>query len=214
MLVINTAFMTANLALETKDGKIATQTLDAKCKHSENVLQKIDEMCEKLGAEVTDVGTVAVVVGPGSFTGLRIGVSIAKALGCANKDTKFVALSSLELMAYIYAKSHKTNDEFVCVLNALSDLYFIAKFDKNGTKIEDEKMIEKSEFERIKEKKIGLDGDLNKTLADEFITIESTDLLSFAKTKENGGEYVSLEDLLPVYLRPSQAEANLNSKIS
>lgn len=214
MLAINTAFMTANLALKTKDERVATQTLDAKCKHSENVLKKIDEMCEKLNVDVTEVGTVAVVVGPGSFTGLRIGVSISKALGCANRKLKFIALSSLELMAYIYAKTHKTDDEFVCALNALSDLYFVAKFDKDGKKLEDEKMIEKKEFEAIKDTKVALVGDIKESLADEFINIESIDLLKFAETKEKDGEFVSLEDLLPVYLRPSQAEANLNSKIS
>ena len=214
MLAINTAFMTANLAIETKDGKVETQTLDSNCKHSENVLKKIDEMCEKLNVDVLCLDTIAVVVGPGSFTGLRIGVSIAKALGCANKNLKFVSLSSLELMAYIYAKTHKTEKEFVCVLNALSNLYFVAKFDKNSNKLEEEKMIDKSEFEKISETKIALEGDLNKSLANEFIEIDSKDFLEFAKSKAEKGEFISFEDLLPLYLRPSQAEANLNSKIS
>ncbi|MDE6583182.1 MAG: tRNA (adenosine(37)-N6)-threonylcarbamoyltransferase complex dimerization subunit type 1 TsaB, partial [Clostridia bacterium] len=120
MLVINTAFMTANLGLETADGKICVKELDAKAKHSENVLKTIDELCEETGVNVLDVGTVAVVTGPGSFTGLRIGVSIAKALGCVNEGLKFLSLSSLELMAYISVKNHKHDTDFVCAIDALS----------------------------------------------------------------------------------------------
>ena len=214
MLAINTAFMTANLAIQTQDGKVALETLDAKCKHSENVLKKIDEMCQKLNVDVLNLDTIAVVVGPGSFTGLRIGVSIAKALGCANKNLKFVALSSLELMAYIYAKSHKPTHEFVCVLNALSDLYFVAKFDKSGRKTDKEKMIDKKVFETLKDKKVALVGDIKDLLVDEFVDIESKDLLDFAKSKAEEGDFVSLEELMPLYLRPSQAESNLKTKIS
>ena len=70
MLAINTAFMTANLALETPDGRTIYRELDAHSKHSENVLKTIDEMCQEGGVDVLDMETVAVVVGPGSFTGL------------------------------------------------------------------------------------------------------------------------------------------------
>ena len=94
MLAINTAFLTANLALESSSG-VFTKTLDAKSKHSENVLKNIDELCKEANIDILDVDTVAVVTGPGSFTGLRIGVAIAKALGCVNKNLKFVSVSSL-----------------------------------------------------------------------------------------------------------------------
>ena len=127
MLAINTAFMTANLALKTPEGVTVLKDIDAKSKHSENVLKTIDEMCMQANENVLDVGTIAVVVGPGSFTGLRIGVAIAKALGCVNNELKFVGMSSLELMAYIYVNNFKPKGNFVCVLNALSGLYFVAK---------------------------------------------------------------------------------------
>ena len=91
MLAINTAFMTANLALKTAKGKTVLKDIDAKSKHSENVLKTIDQMCEEANVNILDVKTVAVVVGPGSFTGLRIGTAIAKALGAVNKDLKFGA---------------------------------------------------------------------------------------------------------------------------
>lgn len=211
MLAINTAFMTANLALKTAEGKVVLKDIDAKSKHSENVLKSIDEMCQEVGKEVLSVGTVAVVVGPGSFTGLRIGVAIAKALGCANKELKFVSLSSLQLMAYKIAKQGLNKGEFVCVINALSDLFFVAKFDKNGNIIEKEKMISKEEYQQISVQKFSLVGDVQ--LGDvEEIEIDCQDLLDFSLAKEQQNDFVSADDLNPMYLRLSQAEDMLAQK--
>jgi len=211
MLAINTAFMTANLALKTPDGKIVLKDIDAKSKHSENVLKTIDEMCQEANVDVLETQTIAVVVGPGSFTGLRIGTAIAKALGNVNKKLNFVAISSLELMAYIALKNKKVNKKFVCVLNALSNLYFVAYFDENGIKLQEEKMIDAEQFAQIKEQKVVLLGDLQ---IDGAVEVEITpqDLLEFSLDKESKKEFVMEENLVPVYLRVSQAEDNLEKK--
>ena len=211
MLAINTAFMTANLALKTAEGAVVLKDIDAKSKHSENVLKSIDEMCQESSTEVLDVGTVAVVVGPGSFTGLRIGVAIAKALGCASKTLKFVSLSSLQLMAYKIAKSKANSGEFVCVINALSDLFFVAQFDAEGNLVGEERMINKEEYQQITMQKFALVGDM--TTGDvEEMSVDSQDLLDFALAKEEQGDFVLADDLNPSYLRLSQAEDMLAQK--
>ena len=53
MLAINTAFLDANLALQTEKG-VSLKTIDAKAKHSENVLKTIDEMCQELGENINN----------------------------------------------------------------------------------------------------------------------------------------------------------------
>lgn len=215
MLAINTAFPTANLALKTtnKDGeKVLLRDIEAKSKHSEMVLQMIDDMCESARIDVLDVGTVGVVVGPGSFTGLRIGTAIAKALGCVNPNLKFLALSSLELLAYTANKNGFCQEKFVCAIDALSDLYFVAYFDENGIELGNEQMISKEEFEKITLPIFSLKGDLKDERCKE-VEVRCADLLDFALAKEKAGEFVSEEELLPVYLRLSQAEANLAKKV-
>lgn len=209
MLAINTAFMTANLALKTPKGDVFLKDIDAKSKHSENVLKTIDELCTQAGVNILDVETIAVVVGPGSFTGLRIGTAIAKALGCVSDKIKFVSVSSLELMAYIVAKRKLTKKEFVCVINALSGLYFVCKFDKNGKKLDKEQMLDTQSFEKIKCDKFALFGDFKDKNFNE-IEITCQELLEFSCLKEERKEFVSEQELEPVYLRLSQAEDNLN----
>ncbi len=208
ILAINTAFMTANLAFENIDGQRVFKDLDAECKHSENILKTIDQMCQQAGVEITEIDTLAVVTGPGSFTGLRIGTAIGKALGCVMGDMKFLPLSSLELMAYIVCKRKLNSENFVCVLNALSNLYFVAYFDANGIKLKDERMIDKCEFDKISQKKFVLKGDLTGENLHE-IEISSADLLGFARLKESENCFVKRENLVPKYIRLSQAEDNL-----
>ena len=202
MLAINTAFMTANLALSA-NGMTFVRDIDAKSKHSENVLKTIDDLCQEAQIDITDVNTLSVVLGPGSFTGLRIGTAIAKSLGSVKKDLKLIGVSSLELMAYIIVKNKLNKDnEFVCVLNALSDLFFVCKFDSRGIKLGDERMIDKAEFEALNVPIFALKGDMPKYKLDE-IEISSLDLLEFSQQKTQNGDFCSLEEMVPIYLRAS-----------
>lgn len=208
MLAINTAFMTANLALQTKNGNFF-KDIDAKSKHSENVLKTIDELCIDAQIDISKIKVISVVLGPGSFTGLRIGTAIAQALGCFNKNLKYVGVSSLELMAYNIVKNALNhNKEFYCVINALSDLFFVAKFDKEGNVLNEQKMLNKDEFLALDGQIFALDGDLPKY---DLMTIEITseDLLEFSNKKASNGDFLAIDQMLPVYLRASQAEDNL-----
>lgn len=210
MLAINTAFMTANLALSA-NGMMFVRDIDAKSKHSENVLKTIDDLCNDAKIDIIDIDTLSVVLGPGSFTGLRIGTAIAKALGSVKKDLKFVGVSSLELMAYIIVKNKfNKGSDFVCVLNALSDLFFVCKFNSKGIKIGDERMIDKAEFEALNVPIFALKDDMTKYELDE-IEISSLDLLEFSEKKANNCDFCRLEEMVPSYLRASQAEDNLKN---
>lgn len=210
LLVINTAFSTANLALKTSNRTIL-KDIDDKSKHSESVLKVIDEMCEEAQVDVLDIDTVAVVVGPGSFTGLRIGTAIVKALGSVKNDLNILPLSSLELLGSVVIKEKLCKQNFVCVLNALSDLFFVAYFDKTGIKLEEEKMIGKDEFLKIKEPIFSLKNDLKGYNTTE-IDLNCEDVLEFAEEKAKEKKFVSCDELTPVYLRLSQAEDNLLKK--
>lgn len=205
LLAINTAFMDANIGLVLDNNKILGRTIDAKSKHSENVLKTIDEMCEEGSVLFRDIDKVAIVVGPGSFTGIRIGVAIIKALGSVNMNLKVYPITSLELMAYIYLQNHK--EKITCVLNALSNLYFVASFDENGKKIKKENMVEKLDHD---DKLVVLKGDLVLDDADS-VEMDTSSLVNFAKEILKEKDSISAEKLEPLYLRPSQAEANLKT---
>ncbi len=206
ILAINTAFMNANIGIIRDDGLRFERTIDAKSKHSENVLKTIDELCLQAGVDINDIDDFAVVVGPGSFTGIRIGVAIIKAIGCVRENARFYPVSSLSLMAYIY--SQKNKHSFVTILNALSGLIFVANFDENGLKVKEERMIERCELEKISEQKVCLKDDYSLENAD-YVEITTENFLDYVQFLVKKGQRANLEEINPVYIRPSQAEANL-----
>lgn len=66
--------------------------------HSVNLLPMIDDACQSAGLTIAELDRIAVVSGPGSFTGVRIGVSTVKGLAHAH-NTPCVAVDALETMA-------------------------------------------------------------------------------------------------------------------
>lgn len=205
ILAINTAFLTANLALSVAD-KAYYADLDANCKHSENVLKNIDALCQQANVDIGQIDVVSVVVGPGSFTGLRIGAAIAKALFCANNKIKLISLSSLDFMAYTFLQQNKAETDFVCALNALSDLFFVATYNQSGIKLQQEQIIDKPSFENLTLPVVCLQDDLPLKTS---VNLTSQALLAFTKAQIEAKNFVSIDAMVPKYLRLSQAEDNL-----
>jgi tRNA threonylcarbamoyladenosine biosynthesis protein TsaB len=98
-LAIDTATKTAGVALLDDDRILAEYFYDLAVNHSETVLTAVHRALERAGLGIADVGLIALTVGPGSFTGLRIGASTVKGLALAAK-TPVVGVSTLEALAY------------------------------------------------------------------------------------------------------------------
>ena len=67
-------------------------------KQAGRLVPMIEEVMLKAGVEYTDLDRIATTVGPGSFTGIRIGLAVARAIGLAS-DLKLVGVSTLEVLA-------------------------------------------------------------------------------------------------------------------
>ena len=77
VLCLNTAFSQTYVAVENNSA-IETKTMDSSLKQSENVLGVVDECLCRAKIDISDLNYIACVIGPGSFTGIRIGASLAK----------------------------------------------------------------------------------------------------------------------------------------
>ena len=205
MIALSTAFQTAQIVVEIGDKKIV-RSLDANCKTSEKVLENLAEMIDETGKELKDNDFFAIVVGPGSFTGLRVGLAIVKGL-CAGVEKPVLPLSNLGLLAYSYLKRNKI-DEFYTAINALSGFYFVCKFNSKGEAVTEEKLVTSEELNALKGKIVCLKGDL----PFEEVKIEPDDLYGYAKKMYNPKNFVDYRSLAPVYLRKSQAESALEQK--
>lgn len=99
VLSVDSSSVTASVALVEDEKIIAEFFMDAGLTHSQTLAPMIDSILSYSGTKPSDVDLYAVTTGPGSFTGLRIGVSTIKAMALAN-NKPCAQISSLEALAY------------------------------------------------------------------------------------------------------------------
>lgn len=129
ILGIDSSAITAGCALMDDSGKvIAEQFLNTKHTHSQTLLPMIESMLKCAGVAVSELDAAAVTVGPGSFTGLRIGVSTVKGM-CYGAGIKCVPVSSLEAIAYNFPGIDET---IVCCMDARCGQVYNAIFRSEG----------------------------------------------------------------------------------
>lgn len=92
ILAIETATRSGSVAVARGENILASQVGDAAVSHSANLIEMIETTLGQAGARLSDVDLFAVAVGPGSFTGLRIGLATVKALAvCTGREVAGVS---------------------------------------------------------------------------------------------------------------------------
>ncbi len=212
ILGIETTSKQGSVAL-LKDGELLCEKVLAyPLRHSNYIIASIDDVMKSAGMPLSVVDTVAVGVGPGSFTGIRVGIAIAKGLNCDGK-LRVVGVSSLQNIAdqvdaqtVIYPMVYAQRDEF-----------FVQKYQKrsdNSVVADGECMILKPEvFNSMLEKtSVICTPDLDRLV--KFGSLIDTDMLpdpvfpmasSTARIACFQSDEKS-EDINPVYIRRAEAE--------
>lgn len=162
ILQIETATTVCSVAL-ARDGKVLSfKQLDERNIHAEIITLFIEELITGAGIQFSDLDAIAVSCGPGSYTGLRIGVSTAKGL-CFALDKPLIAIETLEAMAYGIIAEKKYKDILLCpMIDARRMEVYTALFDTAGNKIEPvtAKIIDENSFaDQLKDNQILFFGD-------------------------------------------------------
>ncbi|MGL4484482.1 MAG: tRNA (adenosine(37)-N6)-threonylcarbamoyltransferase complex dimerization subunit type 1 TsaB, partial [Anaerovoracaceae bacterium] len=99
ILAIETTGPLCSIALLKDDGILIEKKNDKKLKHLESLMPMIEELLREEGVKIGDLDYFAVSEGPGSFTGIRIGIATAKALAQAT-GKKIIPVPTLEAFVY------------------------------------------------------------------------------------------------------------------
>ena len=99
ILALESSAKAASAALMDGDMLIAQYSQNCGLTHSTTLLPMVEDMLKNTGKSISDLDLIAVSHGPGSFTGIRIGVSTVKGLAWA-ADKKCTGVSTLEAMAW------------------------------------------------------------------------------------------------------------------
>lgn len=228
ILGIESSAPSASVAI-VKDGKLlAEMFLNVGLTHSVTLMPLIKQAVDTAGMSVGDIDVVAVTNGPGSFTGVRIGVSTAKGIA-QPENKKCVPVSTLEAIAYPLSDSECIA---VSVMDARCQQVYCALFDCGNSVItritEDDAISLDSLCDILKQynKKIVLIGDgaditydyLNDKIpnmykASPIFKYQRASSVALLAEKMIAEEKVtSANELVPAYLRLSQAERELKKK--
>lgn len=215
---------TACSAALCRDGALLAQSFQCSgLTHSRTLLPMVDDLLKNCGQSLDNVDVIAVAAGPGSFTGLRIGVATAKGLAWA-QDKPCAPCSTLESMAWPLA--HLEDSLLVCAMDARRKQVYNALFLARGDSLErltPDRAISLAELgEELKKyqkmKIIVGDGALlcyntlregvhGLSLAPVHLRMQSAwGVARAAEELSTAGGLVTVGELAPVYHRLSQAE--------
>ncbi|MBN2382618.1 tRNA (adenosine(37)-N6)-threonylcarbamoyltransferase complex dimerization subunit type 1 TsaB [bacterium] len=191
--------------------------------HSSHVMNNLDRLLSSLRMSIADIGLIGVTLGPGSFTGLRIGLTTAKSLafglGCP-----IVGLSSLEALAYNLLPLLSGPTWIIALLDAKrSEVYACSFFWSDGTLEQKtdivltsvatllEELPENVFFcgtgayayrDRIQEK-VGYD---RMMIDQRFLFPQALTIARLAKLRYDRGMIDSAHTLMPLYIRAPDAK--------
>lgn len=226
ILAVESSAVCASAAV-CDDGRIISEAfINAGLTHSQTLMPLVKNCMDTAGVTLEDIDTVAVARGPGSFTGVRIGIAAVKGLAFGGKNC--CGISTLEAMAY----NLKGFDcVALCAMDARCSQVYIALFecDEGVTRLCEDKAVMISELpELIKNCKkdvfiLGDGAELcynylknvcgNVHLAPVLCRYQCASSVALAAFS-GAGELTNAERLAPVYLRVPQAERELKKKRS
>lgn len=219
ILSIDASAVTASAALTEGEKVIKSEFINQGLTHSETLLPMIKRVMD--GVQYSELEAIAITAGPGSFTGVRIGVATAKGIAFLN-NTPCIPVSTLEAIA---AAFENENAVICAVMDARRMQFYNALFKAENGKLErltedravslDDLQKELKKYERVI---IAGDG---ARLCFENINLDNCEIAAEKLVYQNA-VYVSKaaenkkrippKELMPVYLRQSQAERELKLK--
>lgn len=211
-LAIDTSTMVSTVTVADDKEIIGDFNVNQSKTHSESLVPMIENLLDLLGMSVADIDKFVIADGPGSFTGLRIGMTIAKTLAQVEKKD-LITISTLKAMA---AGSISQRAK-LALIDARSTRVYAGLYDANLGELIPENLYEIDDLANLVNEKgleIEMIGLLNDKYFDKFeravkapINLNNCIGKSLIRlAQEDGIEVKPLYEISPNYLRKSQAE--------
>jgi len=222
-IALETSGRIGSVSIGTGEKLSDEKTFSAPLRHSAELFDAIIELLKKTDKQVNQINQVYISIGPGSFTGIRISVAVAKMLALA-AQSKIVAVSTTDAMALNV--SDDSINRIAAVIDAKRNQFFIAVFEKQAgqwQKILSDCMMTAEEFKSQfdnSEKPIWLLGegllyyadkfksDNIKILDNSYWSPRAGNVFRVGAKMATTGKFADPISLVPFYIRKPEAEEN------
>lgn len=190
ILHIDTSGSTAITAL-SRQGRLSFFLKNKETRnHASNINGMIEGLLKKAGVSLSELDAISVVGGPGSYTGLRIGLATAKAF-CYVLDKPLLMSNKLDLLALQHFNNFRSDKAVGAILPAREKEYFFVLYDKNGIQKESPKHVfQETLIETLHE--FGNDLVLAGEINEEIRNIAAGTKIQFVEDKEIDLEFWAL----------------------
>lgn len=213
ILSISTSSNIASVSISENDDCILELNIDNNKTHSETLMPLIDKLFKTSNINLSDINAISCDIGPGSFTGIRIGISSIKAIA-ESLNIPVIDVSSLEALAY---NIQDIDCKTICsLIDARNNQVYCGIFDDNHNLLEDyiaddiNKVIESlNKYQDILF--VGDGAIVHKDLLNinDFgydNVIHAKNIAKCAYNKFENNDTKTADSIMPLYLRKSQAE--------
>ena len=191
-LCMDSAYKQLVLGLYKEDTLLAGISLEAFKKQSETIFVELNKILEQANLDYKDIDRVVITRGPGSYTGIRIAMTIAKVL-CSQMHKELYTISTMQLYAGLEPSAN-------VILDARSHRAYVAHLEKG-------KIIGNTQILDLEEAKDFLKAHPGKVFGDALLSeVESSDFLkNFIELKAEYQKVDNIHALVPDYLKESDA---------
>ena len=172
-------------------------------KHSVSVMPAVDEVLQKANLTLEECDFFSAVVGAGSFTGIRIGISVVKGF-CLAYNKPSLPITSFDVAAYNSLDDVKT----LCLVDALHDCYYACGYERGEVVFPPAYLTEEQVLELVKEG-YSLCGVGDFPIAEKVAVAKADPVEGLKNAVCEKAEKGAFGELIALYVRKSSAELNL-----
>jgi len=217
-IAVETSCRTGGIALGL-DGKLARCVdFDASSRHATQLVGRLAELLRAASVSPADLGELYVSVGPGSFTGVRVGLTVARTMGQMLGDMRCVAVPTPLAIAWRCGDLPRSWKDLAVVLDARDEYVHVTMFRRDGERIvpqDSGRVVTVSAFLAEAPRPITLTGEglayhdcesEGISIADEAVRLPTgRSVWQAGRQMARAGQYTAPGDLQPVYARPPEA---------
>lgn len=208
-LFIDSSRKSLTIALAAEDKLLFISNVDSQSKHSNFLVSEIESILDKANLKVNDIDNIVVLNGPGSFTGIRVGVTIGKTLAWT-LNKRLYLVNNLEALKLCIPK----NENIISVIYDKLKGSYVGIYNKeifeNYISLDDEKLtfnneninivsMDDNDFVNELYNKLSINNNVNKFITQEYDYLK---VINYALSNENINPHLAE----PIYLKKIDAE--------
>lgn len=233
-LAVDTSGRAGSVCLGSGDNIFSEKCFSGMMRHAAELFPSVIELLDEVDATPSDIKNIFVTVGPGSFTGLRIGITLAKMMALAG-NVRIASVSTLDVIAqnaFDYIYRYKTGQTRVAaIIDAKRQQFFVGVYeliDGTWTKVQQDTMMDVETFidrftdctdtpiwllgEGLKFYKNKFQNHKIQFMEEDLWSAKSKYVYKLGYDKARRGDFDDPQTLLPAYLRRAEAEENWEKK--